>query len=68
MRVRVQGSELFRYRAQGCLWGDGGAAAFRGLSMWGMINLLGMINLRLGGRAAAFVAGWFLGSQDPSRG
>jgi len=28
----------------------------------------GMINLRLDGRAAAFVAGWSLGSQDPSRG
>ena len=29
---------------------------------------MGTINLRVGGRAAAFVAGWSLGTQDPSRG
>jgi len=29
---------------------------------------LGTINLRVAGRAAAFVAGWSLGTQDPSRG
>ena len=34
VRVRVQRLEPSQHRAQSCVWGDGGAAAFRGLSWW----------------------------------